>query len=402
MLCFNDTTTGTLLADNLIAKDQQGTNNEFRYRLVNFNILVSPLNWNRFIIMVHKTSNTRIKAIKPVDPPERISAEYPLTESTALLVEETRQAIHNVLFSNDDRLIVIVGPCSIHDSKSALEYASKLLEYKNKFADDLLIVMRVYFEKPRTRTGWKGLINDPDLDNSFDINKGVRTARKLLVEINELGIPAGTEFLDIVSGQYYSDLISWGAIGARTTESQVHRELASGLSCPVGFKNGTDGNLNIACDAIFSSAEPHIFLSPTNSGKMAIFTTKGNTDTHIILRGGKVPNYDKTQVSQAIKTLESNNLPPRLMIDLSHANSQKQFHKQIEVGQNIAAQIIDGQTNIIGVMIESHLVESNQKLQFETPLHYGQSITDACLSFEDTIPLLACLSSAVQQRQKTK
>ena len=349
--------------------------------------------------MTHKTTNIRIADIRPVDPPQKICAEYPLKESAALLVEKTRHEIHNILTSKDDRLIVVVGPCSIHDQKAALEYAERLLVEKKKHQEDLLIIMRVYFEKPRTRTGWKGLINDPDLDNSFDINKGVRLARDLLVKLNDIGIPAGTEFLDIVTGQYYSDLISWGAIGARTTESQVHRELASGLSCPVGFKNGTDGNLSVACDAIFASAEPHIFLSPNRAGKTSIFYTKGNSDTHVILRGGKTPNYDKAHITEAVTTLQNNGLAPRIMIDLSHANSQKQFKKQIEVGLDIASQIATGNTHIMGVMIESHLVEGNQKLHNPTQLCYGQSITDACLSFDDTIPLLEKLASAVQKKR---
>ena len=311
--------------------------------------------------MTHNTTNLRIAEIRPVDPPEKINAENPLKDSSALLVENTRQEIHKILTNNDDRLIIVVGPCSIHDPIAAFEYAEKLVKLRKKYEKDLLIIMRVYFEKPRTRTGWKGLINDPDLNNSFDINKGVRLARKLLVELNEIGMPAGTEFLDIVTGQYYSDLISWGAIGARTTESQVHRELASGLSCPVGFKNGTDGNLNVACDAIFASGEPHIFLSPNGAGQTSIFTTKGNPDTHVILRGGKTPNYDKKNVGEAIETLKHNKLPTRVMIDLSHANSQKQFKQQIEVGKNVAGQIAAEEHGIIGIMIESHLLEGNQK-----------------------------------------
>ena len=352
--------------------------------------------------MTLETTNKRIAEIRSVDSPEKICAELPLKQPDALLVEKTRQEIHDILASHDDRLIVVVGPCSIHDPKAALEYAERLLDQKKKHENDLLIVMRVYFEKPRTRTGWKGLINDPNLDNSFDINKGVRLARKLLLDINGLGMPAGTEFLDIVTGQYYSDLVSWGAIGARTTESQVHRELASGLSCPVGFKNGTDGNLNVACDAIFASAEPHIFLSPNSSGKTSIFYTKGNLDTHVILRGGKTPNYDERHVAEAISNLEHNGLSPRIMIDMSHANSQKQFKKQLEVGKNVADQIAKGETCIKGVMIESHLVEGNQKLQNSTELSYGKSITDACLSLKDTIPLLEELALAVQQRRESK
>jgi 3-deoxy-7-phosphoheptulonate synthase len=350
--------------------------------------------------VTHNTTNLRITEIRPVDPPQTVFAEYPISDDAARLVESTRQEIHNILSGDDDRLVVIVGPCSIHDPKAALEYAKKLLPHKERLKNDLLIVMRVYFEKPRTRVGWKGLINDPNLDNSFDINKGVRLARKLLAEINDLGMPAGTEFLDIVTGQYYSDLISWGAIGARTTESQVHRELASGLSCPVGFKNGTDGSLGIACDAIFAAAEPHIFLSPDNAGKTNIFYTKGNSDTHIILRGGKTPNYDKQHVAQAVTTMEENDLSPRIMIDLSHGNSQKQFKRQLEVGVDVANQISAGQSHILGIMIESHLMEGRQNLEEPKHLNYGQSITDACLSFDDTIPLLHELATAVQQRRQ--
>ena len=349
--------------------------------------------------MPHNTTNIRIAEIKSVDSPDNVCSLLPLTETAALLVENTRRDTHNILSGEDDRLIVVVGPCSIHDPKAALEYATKLMDQKKKYEQDLLIIMRVYFEKPRTRTGWKGLINDPDLNNSFDINKGVRLARKLLLELNNIGMPAGTEFLDIVTGQYYSDLISWGAIGARTTESQVHRELASGLSCPVGFKNGTDGNLDVACDAIFACAKPHIFLSPDSSGQTSIFYTQGNTDTHVILRGGKIPNYDKVHVAEAIASMEKNGLAPRIMIDMSHANSQKQHKRQIEVGQDVARQISDGETHIMGVMIESHLVEGNQSLQNSNKLKYGQSITDACLGFEDTIPLLEKMALAVQQRR---
>lgn len=349
--------------------------------------------------MIHQTNNVRIARINSVDSPKQVSHEFPLNETTALLVEQTRQEIHEILFGRDDRLIVVVGPCSIHDPVAAIEYARNLLTVRESLAKHLLVVMRLYFEKPRTRTGWKGLINDPNLDGTFDINKGVRLARKLLLDLNELGMPGGTEFLDIVTGQYYADLISWGAIGARTTESQVHRELASGLSCPVGFKNGTDGNLAIACDAIFAANEPHIFLSPANTGKTSIFTTKGNADTHVILRGGKAPNYNKEYVEEASMILKQNGLAPRIMIDLSHGNSQKQYLKQIDVGQDVASQIAGGDRDIMGVMIESHLVAGSQKLQNHTPLQYGQSITDACLSFGDTKPLLHLLAQAVQERR---
>lgn len=349
--------------------------------------------------MTHQTSNLRISHISPVDSPEQVMKEIPLTDSTALLVETTRQEIHDVLNQNDDRLIAIVGPCSIHDTNAAIEYGEALLQMRENFKNDLLVVMRVYFEKPRTRVGWKGLINDPDLNNSFDINKGVRLARKLLSDLNAMGLPAGTEFLDIVTGQYYSDLISWGAIGARTTESQVHRELASGLSCPVGFKNGTDGNLTIACDAMFAAAEPHIFLSPTNSGETGIFTTLGNPDTHVILRGGKQPNYQATDVNAATEIMTNNGLPTRIMVDLSHGNSQKQYKKQMTVGEDVANQIANGNRHIMGIMIESHLVEGNQALTTPSSLRYGQSITDACINLSDTEALLNHFAEAVRSRR---
>lgn len=352
--------------------------------------------------MTTQTSNLRISHIGPVDPPEQVSGELPLGDETAGLVADTRHEIHEILCAKDDRLLVVVGPCSIHDPVAALDYGVRLFAERRALAQHLLIIMRVYFEKPRTRTGWKGLINDPHLNCTYDINNGVRLARKLLLDLNALGLPAGTEFLDIVTGQYYSDLISWGAIGARTTESQVHRELASGLSCPVGFKNGTDGNLTIACDAIFAAGGPHIFLSPTSSGKTGIFTTTGNPDTHVILRGGKTPNYDREHVAQAKLALAQNGLAPSLMIDLSHGNSEKQYLNQLTVGRDVAAQIAGGEHAIVGVMIESHLAAGNQKLQLDTPLRYGQSITDACLSFAETQPLLHQLAEAVAQRRRQK
>ncbi len=346
------------------------------------------------------TANLRISHIQPVDSPQQVCSELPISNATAALVAATRRQIQQILAGQDSRLLVVVGPCSIHDPEAALEYGDRLAASARALADDLLLVMRTYFEKPRTRTGWKGLINDPHLDESFDVNKGIRLARKLLCDLNGLGIPTGTEFLDIVTGQYIADLVSWGAIGARTTESQVHREMASGLSCPVGFKNGTDGNLQIACDAIFAAAEPHIFLSPTDEGRMAIFKTTGNPDTHLILRGGRRPNYDSAHVRKTVALLEHNRLCPRLMIDLSHANSEKQYTRQLSVGENVATQIADGETNIFGVMIESHLVEGRQDMTRNTPLRYGQSITDACLSLEQTRPLLYRLAEAVRKRRR--
>ncbi len=351
--------------------------------------------------MIRTTNNLRISDISAVDSPEKIFNEIPISESIAALVNRVRTDIHKIIYDQDDRLLVVVGPCSIHEPQAALEYGQKLLQISQPLSAELLIIMRTYFEKPRTRTGWKGLINDPDLNGSFDINKGVRMARILLLELNEMGLAAGTEFLDIVIGQYIADLISWGAIGARTTESQVHREMASGLSCPVGFKNGTDGNTLIACDAIIACSESHIFLSPTQAGKTAVFTTTGNKDAHVILRGGSSPNYSHNHIQQVTKILQKNNLREKVMIDLSHANSQKQFKQQLVVAADICAQVAQGEQKILGVMIESHLHEGRQNIEPGKPLRYGQSITDACLSFDNTLPLLEDLATAVQQRRQT-
>src|SRR5881392_105513 len=306
-------------------------------------------------MMQFKTDDVRILEIKELLPPAHVIREFPISERAAKTVFETRQAIHRILHGADDRLLVIIGPCSIHDVKAAKEYALRLKEVRERLADRLLVFMRVYFEKPRTTVGWKGLINDPRLDGSFQINEGLRTGRKLLVELNELGMPAGVEYLDVISPQYIADLVSWGAIGARTTESQIHRELASGLSCPVGFKNGTDGNLRIAVDAIRTSQHPHHFLSVTKEGHSAIVSTMGNEDCHVILRGGKQPNYDAASVDAACKELASAGLAQRVMIDLSHSNSQKNFMRQIDVGLAVAGQVAAGDDRIIGVMIESHL-----------------------------------------------
>ncbi len=305
--------------------------------------------------MSYKTDDLRIVDVREVVPYAELQAECPITDIAARTTFETRRAIHELLHGEDDRVLVIVGPCSIHDPEAALEYARRLKEVRDRLGDDLLVVMRVYFEKPRTTVGWKGLINDPDLDGSFLINKGLRMARKLLLDINESGVPAATEYLDLMSPQYVSDLISWGAIGARTTESQVHRELASGLSCAVGFKNGTDGSLKVAIDAIRSSSQPHSFLSLTKAGRSAIFSTSGNEDCHIILRGGTEPNYDAASVQRAALQLAEAGLPARLMIDFSHGNSSKEFRRQLLVGENVAAQIAGGDERIMGVMIESHL-----------------------------------------------
>jgi len=348
---------------------------------------------------MYNTDDLRIKEIRELSPPDDIRKEFPLTEKAAQVTYETRRDVHRVLHGADDRLLAIVGPCSIHDPKAALEYASRLKAQKERLADDVVVVMRVYFEKPRTTVGWKGLINDPHLDGSFRINDGVRIARELLLKLNDLGIPAGVEFLDMISPQYISDLVSWGAVGARTTESQLHRELASGLSCPVGFKNGTDGNLKIAVDAIRTSQHPHCFLSVTKEGHSAIVLTTGNEDCHVILRGGKKPNYDAASVELACKQLSSAGLAKRLMIDMSHSNSEKDFKKQMSVSNAVAGQIAAGDDRIMGVMIESHLKEGRQDLSPGKELSYGQSITDACIGWEDTVTLLEELAQSVRSRR---
>lgn len=343
-----------------------------------------------------KTSDRRILDIQKIVTPQEVIDEFPSTKSIGQLITQTRNNISDILQGRDSRLLVVVGPCSIHDVAAAKEYAQKLVKLRSALSDKLEIVMRVYFEKPRTTIGWKGLINDPDLNESFQVSKGLRLARQLLLDLNGLGIPAGTEFLDIVTGQYYADLISWGAIGARTTESQVHRELASGLSCPVGFKNGTDGNIKIAVDAIKSSNNPHIFLSPTQEGTTAIYKTAGNDDAHLILRGGKVPNYHSESIQDCHQKLSQQNINCGLMIDFSHANSLKQFARQVEVGEDVATQIERGQKGIAGVMIESHLVEGRQDVKAGETLTYGKSITDACLGWQATEKLLHRLAKAVE------
>ena len=347
----------------------------------------------------HRTDDLRIKEIKELSAPEVVRDELPLTERAAQITYESRQEIHRILHGADDRLLVIIGPCSIHDPKAAIEYAHKLKSERDRFQADLLIVMRVYFEKPRTTVGWKGLINDPRLDGSFQINEGLRAGRRLLVELNEMGMPAGVEYLDVISPQYIADLVSWGAIGARTTESQIHRELALGLSCPVGFKNGTDGNLRIAVDAIRTSQHPHHFLSVTKEGHSAIVSTLGNEDCHVILRGGRQPNYDATSVDAACKELAAAGLAQRVMIDLSHSNSQKNYMRQIDVGREVAAQIARGDDRIMGVMIESNLKAGRQDLLPGKPLVYGQSITDACIGWEESVPVLEGFAEGVRARR---
>ena len=349
-----------------------------------------------------RTDDLRIREMKELTPPSHLIRELGVSEKAETTAADARIALHRILHGQDDRLMVVIGPCSIHDTKAAMEYANRLIKERARFAGELEIVMRVYFEKPRTTVGWKGLINDPYMDNSFRINDGLRIARELLLNINDLGLPAGTEFLDVISPQYIADLISWGAIGARTTESQVHRELASGLSCPVGFKNGTDGNVKIAVDAIKAASQPHHFLSVTKGGHSAIVSTSGNEDCHIILRGGKTPNYDAASVEQACKDIAANGLASRLMIDTSHANSSKKPENQIPVCADIATQVAGGDTRIVGVMIESHLVAGRQDLIPGKDLVYGQSVTDGCISWEDSLGVLEGLAAAVKQRRHVK
>ena len=354
-----------------------------------------------------KTDDERIKDITVLPPPEHLIRFFPIQgTSVETLITDTRRRIHNIMAGKDDRLLVVIGPCSIHDPSAALDYARRLKALRTQYADTLEIVMRVYFEKPRTTVGWKGLINDPYLDESFRIDEGLRIARQLLIEINRAGVPAGSEFLDVISPQYIGDLISWGAIGARTTESQVHRELASGLSAPIGFKNGTDGNIKIATDAIQAAARGHHFLSVHKNGQVAIVQTQGNPDCHVILRGGKTPNYDAASVAAACKELEAAKLPASLMVDCSHANSSKQHERQLVVAQDIADQMASGSHSVCGVMIESHLKAGAQKF---TPgkdkveaLTYGQSITDACLAWDDSLQALDVLSKGVKARRGKK
>lgn len=352
--------------------------------------------------MTSSTANLRIRALKELVTPDQLVAELPVSVQAEQTVSAARQAIHRILHGQDDRLLVIIGPCSIHDPKAAMEYAKRLVAERERFKDQLEIVMRVYFEKPRTTVGWKGLINDPHLDNSFDINTGLRRGRSVLSDINDLGLPAGVEFLDVISPQYIADLVAWGAIGARTTESQVHRELASGLSCPVGFKNGTDGNLKIAFDAIQAASHPHHFLSVTSEGRTAIVATAGNEDCHVILRGGKQPNFDAASVQAACDAAADAKAPCKLMVDMSHGNSSKKPENQLPVSENIAAQLAAGETRIFGVMVESHLVFGRQDLQpgqTLADLTYGQSITDGCIGWDDSLRILENLAKGVSARR---
>ncbi|MCH7344201.1 3-deoxy-7-phosphoheptulonate synthase [Pelomonas sp. CA6] len=349
-----------------------------------------------------RTDDTRIDAVRPLISPALLLDELPVSDAGLTVVEQARQQIGDVLHGRDDRLLCVVGPCSIHDHDQAMDYARLLKTLRDELQDDLLLVMRVYFEKPRTTVGWKGYINDPRLDGSFHMNEGLRLARKLLLDVTALGLPAGTEFLDLLSPQYIADLIAWGAIGARTTESQSHRQLASGLSCPVGFKNGTDGAVKIAADAVLAARASHAFMGMTKMGLAAIFETRGNDDCHLILRGGKTPNYDAASVQAAAEVLKGAGLRQQLMIDFSHANSSKQYERQIQVGQDVAAQIAAGDDRITGVMIESHLQPGRQDLlpgQCKADLKPGVSITDACLGWSQTEPLLRDLAAAVRARR---
>lgn len=350
----------------------------------------------------HNTDDIRIDEIRQLLPPSVLLSELPILESSAQLINSTRSDIESVLNGLSDKLLVVVGPCSIHDQKAAIDYAEHVKKWISKYSNDLLIVMRVYFEKPRTTVGWKGLINDPSLDNSFDINNGLKIARSLLSEINEMGVPAGTEFLDAISPQYYADLISWGAIGARTTESQIHRELASGLSMPIGFKNGTGGSIKIAVDGIKAASQPHHFLSVTKQGVSGIVKTRGNKSCHIILRGSSDgPNCDSDSVNETSKLLKDNDLPGQLMVDCSHGNSLKDYKRQVSVAENLSEQLTNGSKNIASVMIESNLVEGNQKISSNlSNLVYGQSVTDSCVGLEDTEKILSMFADAVQKRRQ--
>ncbi|KVX00463.1 3-deoxy-7-phosphoheptulonate synthase AroG [Shewanella frigidimarina] len=350
--------------------------------------------------MHYQNDDIRIDEIKELLPPIAILERFPATEHASSTVFNARNSIHQILARKDDRLLVVIGPCSIHDPVAALEYGQRLVKLREQYKNQLEIVMRVYFEKPRTTVGWKGLINDPYMDNSFQLNDGLRTARKLLVDLNDSGMPTAGEFLDMITPQYVADMMCWGAIGARTTESQVHRELSSGLSCPVGFKNGTDGTIKVAIDAIGAASAPHHFLSVTKFGHSAIVSTKGNPDCHIILRGGRAPNYSAEHVSDIAKQLAKSGLTDNIMIDFSHANSSKDYKRQMLVAEDVAGQISQGNHAIFGVMVESHLVEGRQDLIEGSELCYGQSVTDACIGWDDTESLLATLNKSVLDRRQ--
>jgi 3-deoxy-7-phosphoheptulonate synthase len=364
----------------------------------------STANRNRAAATSHPTAklpidDTRIREIMELAPPAHLLREFPASERAATTTFTARQAIHRILHGADDRLVAVVGPCSIHDYDAAMDYAARLAVARRELEADVVVVMRVYFEKPRTTVGWKGLINDPRLDDSFRINEGLRLARRILLEVNELSLPAGTEYLDMITPQYIADLIAWGAIGARTTESQVHRQLASGLSCPVGFKNGTDGGVRVAVDAIKAASAPHHFLSVTKGGHSAIVHTAGNEDCHIILRGGRTPNYDAASVDATCRELAGAGLAAKLMIDCSHANSGKQHERQVAVARDVAGQVAAGDARIFGVMLESHLNPGRQDLVPGEALRYGVSITDACIGWDSTVEVLHDLAAAVRKRR---
>jgi 3-deoxy-7-phosphoheptulonate synthase len=349
--------------------------------------------------MMRKTDDVRVAEIKELISPNELLTKHPMTETAAETVYTARQELHRILHGEDDRMIVVIGPCSIHDPKAALEYGTRLKALRDEVSDDLLVIMRVYFEKPRTTVGWKGLINDPDMTDAFDINKGLHLARQLLLDLSEMGLPAGTEYLDLITPQYIADLVSWGAIGARTTESQGHRELSSGLSCAVGFKNATDGDIQVAVDALGAACRPHHFLSVTKEGHSAIVSTKGNEDCHIILRGGRQPNYGAASVDDAAALLDKAGLPSRLMIDTNHANSRKKPERQLYIARDICQQVRGGDRRIIGVMTESHLVGGRQEVVPGQVSTYGQSITDACLGWDDSVLLVRELAAAVAERR---
>jgi 3-deoxy-7-phosphoheptulonate synthase len=350
--------------------------------------------------MTRPTEDLRIHTLEHLSPPSQVTGEAPLTSTLAELVTDARRAVHDILHGRDDRLVAVVGPCSIHDAAAALDYAKRLAAERRRHAGELEVVMRVYFEKPRTTIGWKGLINDPDLDGTFRINEGLRRARRVLLDVNALGLPAACEFLDVITPQYIADLVAWGAIGARTTESQIHREMASGLSCPVGFKNGSNGDVKIAVDAVLAAGHPQHFLAVTMEGRAAIAATAGNPDAHIVLRGGRQPNYDAAGVDAACAELAKAGLPQRLMVDASHANSGKDHRNQPRVVADLASRLAAGEWRIMGVMIESHLVAGRQELVPGRPLTYGQSITDACVDWETSVAMLDELAAAVRARRR--
>jgi 3-deoxy-7-phosphoheptulonate synthase len=351
--------------------------------------------------MIFRTDDLRIDALRPLIPPAILMEELPVGEAASATIAHGREHVQRVLRKQDDRLVAVVGPCSIHDPEAGREYARRLREAARTLDEDLLVVMRVYFEKPRTIVGWKGLINDPHLDESFKINEGLRLARRLLLDVAELGLPTGTEFLDPITPQFLADLVSWGAIGARTSESQVHRELASGLSMPVGFKNGTAGSVQLAIDAIRSAAHPHHFLSVTKQGVAAIVSTRGNDDCHLILRGGSTgPNYDAESIARTVRAMEKSGVPDRIIVDCSHANSNKEPARQGEVARAVAEQVAAGDRSIVGVMLESFLVEGRQDPKPGRPLVFGQSITDGCIAWEQTVPVLRDLAAAARERRK--